>query len=329
MATKSTSARAWRFATSGDATTARATLNTALGYPLACDPPHQATTVPHSCHILGTATDIGEIDGVARPAGATRVNSGGTSQPDRYIDTADQTPLWLIVLDGQSNAQGNSGTLDGVVDVSTALQWKQGDTGLYSTQFATANEPLSHPTPRPNEIGWCVAFCRALIVGGLVPAGHRPCVVPNAVGATGLACDGNRWSVGGDLHEQSVSRTLAAKASYPSSVVGVYLWHQGERDGVHDVSAATYRAALQARVADLRSRCGDAPFVCGGLAPDYTSSDAGVLLIHNELANVAANISNSAFAASTSLTTIDGVHFDAASYRTLGARYYTALEAFL
>ena len=70
------------------------------------------------------------------------------------------------------------------------------------------------------------------------------------------------------------------------------------------------------------------PFIVGGMVPAWVAGDANRQTVQAALADTPNRVSGTAFVESSGLVPqADGIHFDAASLRILGSRYFTALEA--
>lgn len=118
-----------------------------------------------------------------------------------------------------------------------------------------------------------------------------------------------------------------ARIALPAGTLKGILWHQGESDATREL-APGYAAKLHALVARFRSalEAPDVPFIAGQMgrftvAP-WDEFRTQVDRAHRELP---AQVPHAAFVTSEGLDHRgDEVHFDAASYRTLGRRYAEA-----
>jgi hypothetical protein len=118
-------------------------------------------------------------------------------------------------------------------------------------------------------------------------------------------------------------------AAVPNAELVAILWHQGEYEAsAHNPSA--HRQNLINVIAGFREGITGAdentPFIFGGLAPEFVSS-GGFSDTQAMLQRFPEYVAYTDFASSADLTTHDGVHFNAADYRTLGSRYEDALIA--
>ena len=232
----------------------------------------------------------------------------------------------VVLLAGQSNmvgfGLGFDATLDGTPDPRIG-QWSQaGNRG----RIVPATDPLLHPGPAAGRVGLGLSFARAYIATR--PPGRRILLVPAAVGGTGFA--NGHWNPGDDLFEGAVRRTRAALAAAPNACLAAILWHQGEAD-VGALSGPDYAARLARTVAAFRARIGGAhqvPFVTGGFEPDWVTSSPARLAILEALAHLADTVAATINVSADGLAgnAGDRIHFDAASQRILGRRYFEALR---
>jgi len=268
---------------------------------------------------------------------------------DRRLDDTEianfldyQTAHWGIIVGydvflvaGQSNAVGvNSGRtdeLDGAV--SRIYQYKNTDDTL-----ALAADPLDHPSSGgASSNGFALTFAKAYKTS--IMAGNRAVIlVPQAAGGTSFK-DGQWLSTGGD-YLTAVAQANEAMALNSANAFKGILWHQGESDynlplGDYSTRQEAYAAALDDLISRFRTDIDGAdsttPFVCGNLLdgaelpgsiPISTEVQAAILA-------TPARVTKTAAVASSSLTSDDNLHFDSASQRTLGSRYFTAYQSLI
>lgn len=154
-------------------------------------------------------------------------------------------------------------------------------------------------------------------------------LIPCADGGTQLS----QWMPGEVLFDHAV---LQAQLAMRSSVLKGVLWHQGESDCSDDKDIAAYyerfcHMAIQLR---LQLKNPDLPIIIGEIAGDI--SDRWAMNDRNKtlnsiLSHLAQDVPNVRLASAAGLTLkADGIHFDAASCRTLGNRYFFVYrESFL
>lgn len=221
---------------------------------------------------------------------------------------------------GQSNMQGQYGPINSTLDATNAriIQW--GRTAPNNNLTILAADPLEHVSITPNTIGMGLTFAKAYLA--TLPSNRGVLLVPCAKGGTGFST--NDWNPGDSLYEDALARINAAVASGHNNVLKGILWHQGESDSAS--SQGAYAAALDVMIADLRNRATGAvvaPFICGGTLVGGSQTAAGVTAALLDTPN---RNQYTAYVAPTGLTSGgDNLHFSAASLRTLGGWYYTAM----
>lgn len=223
-----------------------------------------------------------------------------------------------FLLIGQSNMAGRGNPSDVPTIASPDLLM------LRNGRWRPMHTPVNPDRP---TAGVCLAesFAEAYAKAHGVQVGLIPC----ADGGTSL----DMWQVGGLLFDHACY--LTELASRTSTVVGI-LWHQGESDS----SAALYphyEEKLAVIFRALRERTGllDVPIIIGGLGDfladnPYPKMHEKLLYSHkvNEaLMRYAEREERVGFASAEGLTSGgDYLHFDAASLREFGMRYYREFE---
>jgi hypothetical protein len=209
------------------------------------------------------------------------------------------------------------GTYDGLGDYpANVQQWGQ------STQTLTpAVSPLDHWNEQAGSMGLSLSFVIDYIAAN---PGVDVVLVPLAEGGTSFTA--GDWPVPtGPLYNFAVTALNDLFAENPEFQLKGFLWHQGEGDVAS--GAPTYAANLDALIAALRANVNAAtdttPFICGGM----TNGTIDRSNINAILADTPNRVPYTGFAVGNNLTLFDGTHFDAASLRTLGSRYYAQLAA--
>lgn len=150
-------------------------------------------------------------------------------------------------------------------------------------------------------------------------------MIPCADGGTRI----DQWKEGSILFDHAVMMTrLAMRTSHLAGI----LWHQGESDCHSDEEVAAYKDKLSAFITGLRRALGvTVPFVIGELSHSYSEKygchmrSARMNEIFREIARelpLVTVVSSEGLSMKP-----DGLHFDAASLRTFGRRYYAAYAA--
>ncbi|MBR7111466.1 MAG: sialate O-acetylesterase [Clostridia bacterium] len=151
-------------------------------------------------------------------------------------------------------------------------------------------------------------------------------LIPCAYGGSGI----KKWQPGGVLFDHAV---MMAKLAMRTSTLGGIIWHQGENDCSH-FDAEAYRAAFLNTMTSLRRELGeDLPIIIGELsghiAPARWEKIArGVPAMNALLRELASELPNCRIVKAADLPCrSDGIHFSAASCRTLGVRYFEEYKA--
>jgi len=232
----------------------------------------------------------------------------------------------LFLLIGQSNMAGRGVVEDAdkVVNPRLLMLNKQG-------QWVPAVDPLHFDKPSIVGVGLGRTF-------GLDYAAAHPDVtvglIPCAVGGSAIAS----WEPGGfddatKTHPYDDAMVRAHAALKAGTLRGI-LWHQGESDSTPD-RAAVYEQKLHALIQRLRTELAPGkdgaaaiPFIAGQMGQfienPWDDSKKQVDAVHRNLPSV---VPATAFANSDGLTHKgDEVHFDSASARELGHRYFRAMK---
>jgi hypothetical protein len=249
-----------------------------------------------------------------------RANSALIGEPDYDV----------VLLAGQSNMVGRGLITSNMIYHDASRQFAQSGQIAEPTDRDTAILDLDHPDEGRNDEngshGLAMSFGWDYLFAQTIPT-KRVLFVPCAVGGSSFSRD--NWNKGDPEYEFAVSQANSAIAESGGTLRAI-LWHQGETD-VTDGNTASYESQLDQMISDLRSDITGAssvPFVLGGLLPAFvTSNGSDGSTIQAIIADTPNRVANCAYAANTSLTGGDGVHFDSDSLITLGIRYYTALAS--
>ncbi len=153
------------------------------------------------------------------------------------------------------------------------------------------------------------------------PVGLIPC----ADGGTSIS----EWQPGELLFDNAISNARLAQRT--SEIVGI-LWHQGENDCVSLQNVAQYREKFNRTISGVITQLGlpaSVPVVIGELGDFVDKWEGGRFRYVNELNPVLKSLAEEspsrAFVSVQGLTCkYDGIHFNSASYRELGKRYFKA-----
>lgn len=223
---------------------------------------------------------------------------------------------------GQSNMVGFFGPIDSTgIDATNARIHQWGRTGGDDGKVILASDPLQHVTINSTTIGMGLTVGKNQL--NVIGTQRDILLVPVAKNNTGF--NSTDWNPGNVLYEAALARVNAAMASRANNKLTAILWHQGERDSTS--TQTVYATALDAMISDIRSRmtgASAAPFVCGQTLIGGTQTSTAITAALTDTPN---RESFTAFVSSTGLTSGgDNLHFSATSLRTLGDRYFNAIN---
>ncbi|RYE27354.1 MAG: sialate O-acetylesterase [Sphingobacteriaceae bacterium] len=191
---------------------------------------------------------------------------------------------------------------------------------LVNGRWQTMTEPINPDRPTSGA-GLATSFAGAWCLNNEEKTiGLIPC----ADGGSSL----DEWTIGGALFENAVFQARLAQRI--SSLNGI-LWHQGENDSFAGWSSYYYNklaAIVDALRKDLKVPV--IPFIAGELGDFLGGGRYGKYFteysaVNQALQKFAYNNPNTYFVTSSGLTAnADGLHFDAASLRKFGIRYFEA-----
>lgn len=234
---------------------------------------------------------------------------------------ADPQKFHLFLLAGQSNMAGRGVVED--VDLKTHPRVLSLDK---SNKWVPAKDPLHFDKPNIVGVGlgktFAIEYTRQNpgVVVGLIPCG---------VGGSPISA----WEPGG-FHKSTNAHPWddaipRVKHAMKSGILKGILWHQGESDS-KPVLAKRYEKKLDELINRFRSEFDDPklPFVAGQMGQfaerPWNDDRKKVDAVHRSLPE---RIENTAFASSDGLAHKgDKVHFDSASFRELGHRYFAEYQ---
>ena len=215
------------------------------------------------------------------------------------------------MMGGQSNMVGVP-AYDGLGDYSADVMQLD-----YNPDTIPAVSPLQCLTINPNSMGLTVSFCERYLADN---PNVKILLVPCAL--NGSSFSNSSWGVGNLRYEQMKIRTQQAMEAIPNTRLKGLLWHQGE----NDEGNTTYETELDAQMNDYKTFCStyisDIPIILGQLAPAFVGTNPDRQAIQDIITDTPSRLTKSLVALSTDLTVFDGTHFDSASLRILGERYY-------
>lgn len=153
--------------------------------------------------------------------------------------------------------------------------------------------------------------------------GRKVGLIPCADGGSKIS----QWQPGEVLFDHAVFQ--AGLAARSSNIKGI-LWHQGESD-CNDRNLETYVDSFKTMITQMRKLLGkdDLPVVLGELSRDIPKTARWQIApehidrMHANFAQIVKEVPNCALVSSEGLTlNPDGIHFNAASLRVFGERYF-------
>lgn len=225
-----------------------------------------------------------------------------------YIRKEPLPPVYDIVLCvGQSNMVGK-GTIEAQDSNSQAWLWNNsgwekadGYVNRYSNIIPYQGNTLS----LTNSFGKEAAKRHRHPYTGLVANSREATTVYD-------------WNHG--LIGYGITRANAALTANPGSKISAVLYHQGESDALNN--SATWLSEFAGIRAQIDSGLGyNVPILVGGI-----SNDIAYYIPMNAIIAQCESLHDCYFISSVGLTTFDTVHFDSASCREFGLRYYAKYE---
>ncbi|MCA9125446.1 MAG: exo-alpha-sialidase [Planctomycetales bacterium] len=242
-------------------------------------------------------------------------------EPPTIATTGIREDFHLFLLIGQSNmaGRGSVAAKDQVVN-NRVLMLNHAD------QWVPAVAPMHNDKPKIVGVGPGRAFALAY-------AREHPDatvgLVPCASGGSAI----DSWTPGG-YHEQTDSHPYddairRAKLALQSGVLKGILWHQGESDSQPGL-AEGYQGKLHALINRLRKElnANEVPFMIGQMGQfSERPWDDSRQLVDQSQAQLVRSVPNTTYVPSGGLNHKgDEIHFDSASARELGLRYYESFQ---
>lgn len=219
-----------------------------------------------------------------------------------------------FLLIGQSNMAGRGYAHEVPAIVNEGIQM------LRNGRWQMMAEPIHNDKPGAG-IGLAAAFAAAWRQDHPT---HRIGLIPAAEGGTSL----DDWAVGSALFDHAMAQ---AKLAQRSSTIQGILWHQGENDCFPE-RAQVYQENLAVIMDALRHELSlpTTPLIMGALGDFLPHGMYGKYfttypLVNTALETYAQNHPDCYYVTAQGLTANqDGLHFNAASLRAFGLRYYQA-----
>lgn len=271
-----------------------------------------------------------------------------------------ETPCDVIILAGQSNAQGH-----GLGECSDpykpderilVLQGKmpayeliEGKTDLWYLEMEGCSEGRVEVAKIDGAGCFAHYFAREYVKNGLLKEGRKLLIVYAPVGGTGFV--GKYWGIGkserisgfwtedGPLYQRMLSLTDEALRLNPENKIVGLLWHQGECDAWEREAQGlgeTYADLLKKLIDGVKERYAlqKLPVVCGEFVLDtwYEACKEKSDIVMRATENLMCEIGGG-FVKATGLLSNrqavgngDNIHFSHESLRVLGERYFEAYK---
>lgn len=265
------------------------------------------------------------------------------------------TPLDIIILAGQSNAEGNGhGAVDSEYVSAPEILSLQGkrteqvvkkqgekDYLVIETENSyfidVAKERVSGKTVFGNL---ALTFAKKYKENALKD-GRKILIVNTAVGGTGFAR--NHWGKGEVLFERLMAMTSEALKMNSQNKVVAFLWHQGEHDAYefdHLTDAKRedfYREKVNYLFSRVRKSFGKMPIICGKFTSPWEKLyKSRCEAIYSATEKVCKALGSAVMVTTSDLTTnayetgnSDDIHFSRKALYLLGERYYGAYDNIL
>ena len=226
-----------------------------------------------------------------------------------------------FLLIGQSNIAGR-----GIIGEVPAIDHRGLMFMLRNGRWQPMSEPINpdrqifvaRDTEIRSGISLAASFAEAFVNQYHEPVGLIPC----ADGGTSI----DQWAVGGLLYDHAV---MQARLAMRTSRLAGILWHQGESDSKSAEAVQVYSDKFNRMFDQLPRDIGvdpATPLVIGELV-DFSGRWPYWRQMNEVLAKIAATRENCALVRADGLAgAADGIHFNAASYRELGRRYFDTYQ---
>jgi len=224
--------------------------------------------------------------------------------------------LDVFLLLGQSNMAGRGALEAGDDAACTDVLILDRD-----GKWVCRGEPIHFDKPEIDGVGLGFTFAK---LESARSGGRRIGLVPCAVGGTEIRL----WMPGAPLYVEALRR---ARIALQAGTLRGILWHQGESDSDRESCAGTYAEHLRQVIEGLRRDLAtpDVPFIAGELGYFNYAKTPLAETINGQLHALAAQVPNVAIVSSDGLKDKgDQLHFDRASQKELGRRYFDAFAAY-
>ncbi|PPF50886.1 hypothetical protein C5B94_15050 [Clavibacter michiganensis] len=242
----------------------------------------------------------------------------------------------VVVVLGQSNAQGVGTGWDPAVDVSVPGLDQLAGSGTRAGQIVPAKDSLSHVTTWTTtggvqSVGPGMQLGRRLLADAR--PGRKVLIVPAAMASTSMTGDGSyAWNPADtrsrvNLFTRALGQIDQALAQDPDNRLVAVVWAQGESDATR-TDAAGYQGMLLDLVDRLGARYGEVPFLIGGMVPEWMNASPlrqAIDTAQQGMPALRSNVSYVPGAAGYSRAE-DSIHYTAAGARAMGDKFFAAYQ---
>ncbi len=262
------------------------------------------------------------------------------------IERAEKEKFDIIVLAGQSNAEGNGLCAPNRVYHNEKV-FQMTDESLVMYDYASIEYesrvafPIDYAGLR--RVNYRILsdisepFVEEYIKDGFLSSDRKILIIKAAVGGTGFAL--KQWGVGNPLHKRLCDMIEYARSLNSENRFVAFLWHQGEHDAFEqpqlgfEERKAFYYDNFKATAEDIRKRCGanDLPIIAGEFADSWADENKSAAdAVEEATAKVCRDIGFAKVASSKGLLSNaqvmeysgDNIHFCDESITELALRYY-------
>ncbi|WP_029488320.1 sialate O-acetylesterase [Candidatus Epulonipiscium viviparus] len=229
----------------------------------------------------------------------------------------------IIIAAGQSNCEGA-----GIGDVEDPYAPKNNVWSMNDFVIAKATERIKGNTLRGRFV---LHFADEYLNAGLLDADREILIISAAQGGTGFAT--HEWNRGDALAVRMLEMTKTALELNTENKIVAFLWHQGEREVSHNMTAEAHLNNVRILLGDLQAAFGkNFPMITADLVPIWKAEKG-------ELATKISDATRQAFAeVGGSFVDTDGltsnfeevagshekIHFSRKAVKELGQRYFAA-----
>ena len=263
-----------------------------------------------------------------------RLPTARTSDPLSIATTGEGYDV--VVVLGQSNAQGVGAGYDPAIDVAVPGLDQLAGSGSQAGRIVPASDSLHHVTTWINPggvpaVGPGMELGRRLLADART--GRKVLLVPAAMASTSMTGDGAyAWNPADtrsrvNLFTRALGQIDQALAQDPDNRLVAVVWAQGESDATRTTGEG-YQSMLLDLVDRLGARYGTVPFLISGMVPEWLAGSPlrqAIDTAQQGMPTLRPNVSYVPGAAGHSRSE-DVIHYTADGARTMGAKQFAAYQ---